>query len=136
MSFILNLDDIWKEISNREAQKKQIDVGKRISTRLLQDEENNIQCLNPFIVTSPDLETLKKTLKMNLMTLSLLFILVPKQLIIILIHLLPECNDHIEHGNCEVLMKFFNYSLSFALLAGLIHPIVVFYLLSRKWCLF
>ena len=71
-------------------------------------------------VETPKKEILKNTLKMNLLTLALLFILVPTQVIIIIYE---NCNDGA--GECDFFFKFMQVTPLIQLVSAIIHPLVV-----------
>ena len=87
--------------------------------------DENQATLDSLQAVAVNRHMLKKTLKMNLLTLTLLFILVPTQITIIVYE---SCDDAL--GECDFFFKMMTVTPIIQLCSAVIHPLVVLYLLE------
>ena len=124
----INIENILREMdgnSNRHgllSSKDAPSTSRECSSRPIANAENTT---DNYISSGNTQDTsnkiiLKKTIKMNLMTLDLIFILDPTQVMIIL-H--KNCDESL--GECDFLFKFVLGTMMVQLFAGFIHPLVV-----------
>ena len=84
---------------------------------------SNPATLDSFQVLAVKKQMLKKTLKMNLLTLTLLFILVPTQVTIIIYE---DCDD--VSGDCNLFFKMMMVTPIIQLFSAVFHPLAVLFL--------
>ena len=129
----INIDHLLREMKgkskrhglllNMDAPSTSRDCSSRVIANVENAAGNNLSSADTQDTTNKVI--LRKTLKMNLLTLALIFILVPTQVMIIF-H--KNCDDSL--GECDFLFNFVLGTMMVQLFAGFIHPLVVLWVLE------
>ena len=116
-------NEVRNKITNFRGQSAPREVGNRYNNN--QHAVKNNQHNSENVQVKANKEMLKKTLKMNLLTLALLFIVVPRQIITIMSE---NCNDDL--GECNFFLTFMGVIPLIQLLSAIIHPLVVLWVMD------
>ena len=128
----IHVVNMLKEIGNENEMRRKIPknnlVGPSTSNKFVARKRQN---MSNNQVTYQDLQVearkqfLKKTLKMNLLTLAILFSSVPIQVVTIISE---SCKDNL--GDCDFYFKFWIYFTPIQLVAAVLHPIFLLLILD------
>ena len=111
-------NEVGNKIHNLHAQSAPREFGKRHNNNQHAVKNNRHNFVN--IQVKANKEMLKKTLKMNLLTLALLFIVVPRQIITIMSE---NCDDDL--GECDFFLTFMIVIPLVQMVSAFVHSLVV-----------
>ena len=128
----IHIANMLKEIRNKKKIRRKILINNLVGPSMSKVfGERNKQNIRVNQVTFHDLQVearkqfLKKTLKMNLLTLAILFTSVPIQVVTIISE---NCNDSL--GECDFYFKFVSVYPLIQLVAAVLHPILFLLILD------